>query len=138
MASTTSFPAPHTRVLSGIGPAIVLQLPLKSRRRTLVGDTSAAAREHGAEERFEAVAMWLGTQEAASVDDGSGKRRRCVTSIDQREPGRALEKGEHDPVVFVGLARAGGVDEASTWRDDICRSLQHRQGRGRERGQIVL
>ena len=86
--------------------------------------------EDGAEERFEAVAVRVGSQVAGRIDERLNRRGQ-IAGRDGPEPALGHERGD-DVLVFLGLAGAGRVDEAAAGTKHARRFGEHLALRGRE------
>src|SRR5215204_7738632 len=113
-ASTSSFPAPHTRVLNNMQPAKVLQVGrrLQGSRRMFparLSRHSGASHADGAEERLQPVLPGPGAKMAGLVDQvfhGGGKPIHDRLAGQRGEAGVTAQEGGDNLLVLLGLARA--------------------------------
>src|SRR4029453_6647105 len=137
----TIFPALQTRVLMAMNrlDRITTLLPrLPGSPRCESTDLLAGSNEHRTKERFESMDVRIGTKMSCCIDDGIRDRGTEGTRMERCEMRGGRQEPGGDRLVFIGLTRAGRINQPPTDGDSRRCTTEHRQLRRSQNGQFFL
>src|SRR4029450_14146302 len=94
--------------------------------------------EHRTKDRFESMDVRIGAKMACCIEDCIRDRGTEGTRMERQKLARRCQEPGGDRLVFIGLTRAGRINQPSTDGDSRRCTTEHRQLRRGQNGQFFL